>query len=297
MEILRSLGGLRMPNFHEITNESNPQSIISKYINAYSEMTGRNVIVYYSGWLNHTQPKSGSSINDLDKNGFMSVIQGLDKSKGLDLFLHTPGGDVGATESLIDYLHDSFGGDIRAIIPQIAMSGGTMIACSCKEIVMGKQSSLGPIDPQFSGIPAEAIIKEFERAKEEVSKHPETTPIWQTMLSKYPPAFVIICENARKLSDEILEKSLTYSMFDESEKDSIEKIKEVLGSHENTKSHGRHLSAKECSNIGLKIKNMEDNNEFQDLILSVHHACMDFFNKNEGAIKLLANNQKKFFMQ
>lgn len=45
-----------MPNFHEITNETNPQSVISKYIDAYSEMTGRNVIVYYSGWLNHTQP-------------------------------------------------------------------------------------------------------------------------------------------------------------------------------------------------------------------------------------------------
>lgn len=39
----------------------------------------------------------------------MSVVRGLDKSKGLDLFLHTPGGDVGATESLIDYLFDSFG--------------------------------------------------------------------------------------------------------------------------------------------------------------------------------------------
>ncbi len=60
----------------------------------------------------------------MDKNRFMSVIHGLDKSKGLDLFLHTPGGDVGATESLIDYLHDSFEGDIRAVIPQIAMSGG-----------------------------------------------------------------------------------------------------------------------------------------------------------------------------
>lgn len=52
MEVLRSLGGVPMPNFHEITNESNPQSVISKYINSYSEMTGRNVIVYYSGWLN-----------------------------------------------------------------------------------------------------------------------------------------------------------------------------------------------------------------------------------------------------
>ncbi|MCR5026412.1 MAG: hypothetical protein K6A34_03090 [Methanobrevibacter sp.] len=37
--------------------------------------------------------------------------------------------------------------------------------------------------------------------------------------------------------------------------------------------------------------------EFQDLILSVHHACIDFFNKNEGGIKILANSQKKFFMQ
>ena len=285
-----------MSDFFEISNESNPQSVISKHIQKYQRYTKRNVIVYYSGWLNHTTPPKGYDINDLDKNGFMSVIRGLNKSKGLDLFLHTPGGDVGATESLIDYLYDSFEGDIRAIVPQIAMSGGTMIACSCKEIVMGKQSSLGPIDPQFGGIPAEAIIKEFERAKEEVSNDPKTIPIWQTMLSKYPPSFVIICENARKLSDEILEKSLTYSMFDESEKDTINNIKEVLGSHENTKSHGRHLSAKECANIGLKITNMEDDDKFQDLILSIHHACMVFFNKNENAIKLIAN-QKKFFMQ
>lgn len=47
------------------------------------------MIVYYSGWLNHTEAKNGLSINDWDKNGFMSVIHGLDKSKGLDLFLHT----------------------------------------------------------------------------------------------------------------------------------------------------------------------------------------------------------------
>ncbi len=286
-----------MPDFFEISNESNPQSVIYKYIQKYQRYTKRNVIVYYSGWLNHTETKIGAAINDLDKNGFMSVVRGLDKSKGLDLFLHTPGGDVGATESLIDYLFDSFGGDIRAVVPQIAMSGGTMMACSCKEIIMGKQSSLGPIDPQFNGIPAEAIIKEFERAKKEVSSNPDVIPIWNTMLSKYPPAFVILCENARKWSDEILEKSLTYSMFDESDKKSIDKIKEVLGSHENTKSHGRHLSAKECSNIGLKIFNMEDDDKLQDLILSIHHSCMDFFNKNGDAIKILANNQKKFYMQ
>jgi len=35
-----------------------------------------------------------------------------------------------------------FGTNIRAIVPQLAMSAGTMIALSCKEIVMGKQSNL-----------------------------------------------------------------------------------------------------------------------------------------------------------
>ena len=57
----------------------------------------------------------------------------------------------------------------------------------------------------------------------------------------------------------------------------------------------KNISASQSKDVSNE--NMEDNNEFQDLILSVHHACMDFFNKNENAIKLLANNQRKFFMQ
>ena len=79
----------------------------------------------------------------------MTVIHQLDRDKGLDLILHTPGGDTAATESIVDYLHNMFGNNIRAIVPQLAMSAGTMIACSCKEIIMGLQSSLGPIDPQL----------------------------------------------------------------------------------------------------------------------------------------------------
>jgi ClpP class serine protease len=30
------------------------------------------------------------------------------------------------------------------------MSGGTMIACSAKEIIMGNHSNLGPVDPQLN---------------------------------------------------------------------------------------------------------------------------------------------------
>ena len=38
-----------MPDFFEISNESNPQSVISNYIQKYQKYTKRNVIVYYSG--------------------------------------------------------------------------------------------------------------------------------------------------------------------------------------------------------------------------------------------------------
>ena len=61
--------------------------------------TGRNVIAYYSGFL--TKPRiDGIDINDEDKNGFMACIHETDRAKGLDLLLHTGGGNVAATESL-----------------------------------------------------------------------------------------------------------------------------------------------------------------------------------------------------
>lgn len=128
-----------------------------RYLAKLHEITKRNVIIYYSGWL-QKQSVAGVEINDEDKNGFMTVVHKLDKRLGLDLVLHTPGGNTAATESLVDYLRSVFGNDIRAIVPQLAMSGGTMIACSSKQIIMGKQSSLGPIDPQTGGIPAHGVI-------------------------------------------------------------------------------------------------------------------------------------------
>ena len=114
-----------------------------KYMVELRNYTGRNVIAYYSGWLS----KPGifqSDINDEDKNGFMMAVHSFgreDRKLGLDLLLHTPGGDIAATESIVHYLHQMFGDDIRAIVPQIAMSAGTMVACSCKEILMARQST------------------------------------------------------------------------------------------------------------------------------------------------------------
>jgi len=86
-----------------------------KYLKLLSTVTDRNVIIYYSGWL-QKPGVAGTDINDGDKVGFMTTINGLDRTKGLDLVLHTPGGEMAATESIVDYLRKMFGTDIRAVV-------------------------------------------------------------------------------------------------------------------------------------------------------------------------------------
>src|SRR5437870_9673496 len=104
-------------------------------------------------------------ITDEDMEGFMEALTPLPASDGLDLVLHSPGGSAEATEALVSYLRSKFS-DIRVIVPQAAMSAATMLACAANLVVMGKHSSLGPIDPQMflntplgqKAVPAQAIL-------------------------------------------------------------------------------------------------------------------------------------------
>lgn len=110
--------------------ESPSDEIRRKYLRELHELTGRNVVAYYSGWLQRPGPDFAAltSITDDDKNGFMACFKGFDWSKGLDLILHLPGGNIAATETIIDYLRSMFGANVRTIVPQISMSAGTLLS-------------------------------------------------------------------------------------------------------------------------------------------------------------------------
>ena len=196
-----------MPNWNAVLQEinevkqqlanANALDIVRRnYLKQLHAHTGRNVIAYYSAWLQRGPNTPNLSISDTDKNALMATIHGMDRELGLDLILHTPGGSIAAAESIVDYLRRMFGNNIRAVVPQIAMSAGTMISCSCKEIVMGKESNLGPIDPQMNGMPANGILQEFEQAAKEVKKDPTRIAVWQPIIGKYHPSFLQECSNA-----------------------------------------------------------------------------------------------------
>ena len=300
-QILEEIGNHE--NHHRLLSASRYDIVRRHYLQQFRELSNRNVILYYSGWLQ--KHVNGTEINDEDKNGFMTVLHELNHSEGLDLILHTPGGDTSATESIVNYLRSIFGTNIRAFVPQLAMSGGTVIACACKEIYMGKHSSLGPIDPQIidphlGQVPAHGVIEEFEHAFEEIKKDPDRVLIWQPILHKYTPAFIGRCEKAIAMTKNMVTEWLRTGMFaDFGEEEALSRSQDVaekLTDYELLKTHDRHLPLETCQSFGLNIRVLENEPLLQDAVLSVHHACMHTFT-GTPAFKIIENHTGKAFIK
>lgn len=290
-----------MPNWKTLAGEvqaagSTYDVIRRNYLSKLHALTGRNVIVYYSGWLQKAALQrlgyTGFALDDADKNGLMATIHELDRTKGLDLFLHTPGGDAAATESLVDYLRSMFNTDIRAVVPQLAMSAGTMIALACREIIMGKHSSLGPIDPQIGGLPAHGIIEEFDTAAKQIQKNQSKIYLWQPIISKYSPTLIGECQKAIAWCNDMVKDWLISGMFsgDADAATKADNIVKELADHALTKSHARHISMKKAKEMGITITALEDDPDLQEAVLTVHHACIQTLS-DTMACKIIENHR------
>jgi ATP-dependent protease ClpP protease subunit len=273
-----------------------------RYLVALHEHTKRNTILYATKW---TQPGVAKpeliTITDEDVQGLMEVIFEL-KTPELDLILHSPGGSPEATEAVVTYLRSKFD-DIRVIIPQGAMSAATMLACAANRIVMGKHSFIGPIDPQFilqtplgiQAVPAQAILDQFKRAQEEC-KDTKLLSSWLPILSQFGPALLVQCENAIRLSQELVTNWLHAYMFGGKTPNPAGQIAEKLSSHGEFKSHGRHISFQAAREMGLTIDALEDNHDFQEKALSVFHASMHTFT-GTPAVKIIENHLGRAFVK
>jgi hypothetical protein len=278
-----------------------------KYIERLHKQTGRNVILYATKW---TQPVAGPpeaiSITDEDVHGLMEVVHGL-RGPRLDLILHSPGGSAESAEAMVDYLRSKFD-DIRVIVPHAAMSAATMIACSADRILMGKHSSLGPIDPQMiletplgpTAVPAQAILDQFKMAQEQC-KDPAMLGSWLPMLGQYGPALLVECQEALELSQQLVGEWLSDYMFSQLEDGPSRAVAvaAALANHSAFKSHGRHISrekARKLGGQGLIIDDLETKQAFQDAVLSVYHATAHTFNSTNG-VKLIENHLGRAFVR
>ena len=233
----------------------------------------------------------------------MGAVHGL-KSGKLDLILHSPGGVAEVTESMVYYLRKKFD-HIRVIVPQAAMSAATMLACAADEIVMGKQSSLGPIDPQLvlphqhgaRVLPAQAIIDNFETAKVTSAESPQEMGAFLPILGQYSPGLIEQCREAQLLSIDLVSTWLRSYMFRE-EKYPARKARTVakrLAHHSKFKSHTRHIDIDKARELGLMVTPLEDDQTLQDLALSVFHATTIIFDRQ--VIKIIENHLGNAFIK
>jgi len=264
---------------------------------------GRNVVLYGSAFLQKpAAPNYGLIINYEDLNGFMSVIYGMDWSKGLTLVLHTPGGVTNATESIVAYLRSKFT-SFEVIVPAFAMSAGTMISLASDRVVMGRQSQLGPIDPQIptssgGSVSARAVVEQFDRAKAEVLADVEAAHIWAPIVQSLGPAFLQEAENALAYSENMVSNWLSKWMLQSltTAVDDGARIAQHFNDASKHKSHGRRIDRDEASAQGVIIENLEASQSLQEAVLTAYHLMTILFEQGPTT-KILWSSHGRSWMK
>ncbi len=175
------------------------------------------------------------------------------------------------------------------------MSAGTIIACSCKSILMGKHSNIGPVDPQFGGIPAIGIVKELEMAYKQIQVDNRYALVWNPILQNITPSFVQQCEWAIERGKDLIGTALENGMFKDApadkKKDLVEQAVKRLSELTDNKTHSKHFHYNDCIDMGLNVEMLEDkgSGELQDLVLTVHHCFMTTLS-NTAAFKIIENH-------
>ncbi len=241
-----------------------------------------NVVLYGTAFLQRPNlPFEMAAITAEDLNGIMSVIYGMTWQRGLTLVLHTPGGSTNAAETIVAYLRSKFD-YIEVIVPTYAMSAGTMISLAADRVVMGRQSQLGPIDPQLGGIAASSIRDQFNLARLEILGDPATgTPgnvnaahLWAPVLGTIGPALLVEAQNALDYGERMAGEWLTF------------------GDASLHKSHGRRIDRAEAQAVGLTVEEMEASQELQEAVLTAYHLMTIVFEKSPAAKLLWTNTDR-----
>jgi hypothetical protein len=181
------------------------------------------------------------------------------------------------------------------------MSAGTMLALASDRIVMGRQSQLGPIDPQMPVggryISARAVVDQFQQAKLEIVGNPaegvagdlQLAHVWAPVLATIGPALLQEAQNALAYSERMVASWLADYMLKDLGADAKAKGERVAhhfndaGTHLD---HGRRIDREEARGQGLVIEDLETHQDLQEAVLTLYHV-MTVMLENSFATKII----------
>lgn len=218
----------------------------------------------------------GSMLNLMD-DVVKTAIESRSKKlrKRLLVILETEGGSIELVQRIVETMRHHYQ-EVLFIVPNKAMSAGTVLALSGDEIMMNYYSRLGPIDPQIyrNGrlLPAVGYIELYDDCIAKSAKN-ELTPAEATiLLNNIDAAELFQIKEHIKLSKTLLKEWLVKYKFKnwkvtERRKTPVsksmkvaraEKVASTLSDPKLWHSHGRGISMDVLTkNVGLRIKDFD----------------------------------------
>lgn len=229
------------------------------------------------------------------RTGIESLIEDREHPYTLTIILNTGGGLIDPVERTVGIIRRHYD-QVDFIIPDQAMSAGTVFALSGDNIYMDYYSQLGPVDPQFNiddkWIPGVGYLEKFEEMNEK-SASGTLTPLEYMLVDKLDLADLHRFEQAREHSVELLEKWLSTYKFknwhktkskgklvdEEMKKERAKKIALKLNDTKRWHAHSRGISMETLQNeLNLKIEDMSES-KYSDLyhrVKQTHSFIVDF---------------------
>lgn len=229
-----------------------------------------------------------------------------DKKASLAVILESPGGYIEVVQRIVDTIRYHYK-KVDFIVPNVAMSAGTVLVMSGDNIYMDYYSILGPIDPQVpepgSGnlVPALGYLTQYERLIQKSRDGTLTTAELALLLKKYDPAQLYRYEQARELSITLLKEWLARYKFKdwkktEGRKKTVTKkmktsrasaIARKLNQTERWHSHGRGISMEVLRrDLKLRIEDFGARPELNARIKSYYALLRDYMvrRRNHGVL-------------
>ncbi|OYU19695.1 MAG: serine dehydrogenasease [Rhodobacteraceae bacterium PARR1] len=213
----------------------------------------------------------------------------------ISLVLRTGGGSAETTERMVGVLRKHYG-QVNFIVPDVAMSAGTILCMSGDRIYMDYASTLGPIDPQVPTpdtgdyVPALGYIDKVL----EITNKGQLAPADVVMLKSLDLAKLALFEQARDLSVDLLKKWLVQYKFrnwtqhrttnpgtpvtEQEKADRAEQIAKDLADHKRWRSHGRSLDVAKLKELKIEIDDYSDIPDLSTTIRSYNDlltGCID----------------------
>jgi len=236
---------------------------IRRALREIEKIRKRYVLCYLANVVN-SQIKASISINSNDDLPFSEMVDSVPRDvKEVDIILVTSGGSASQVAKFVDKLRPRFD-HISFILPNVAMSAGTIFVMSGDEIIMDSRAYIGPIDPQIPDrngrfVPAQAIltlIRDIQRRGKELLEKGQSPP-WTDLqiLSQIDGKEIGNAISASEYSIELVEQYLYNYKFrhwirhsdgrpvtDEEKRKRAGEIAKLLCDHLKWKSHSRGIN-------------------------------------------------------